>query len=471
MRAGEEDGMRDSVRPVVGTRHRRSRLRAACLTACVLLTTVAGRGATHRSEPVSLDLLPADLRDAGSAILSSAPAERGKLVARLAEGEPDRAAAFLGALLEHEESPNVRLQIVSGLGTHGGAEIRGALERTARADADAHVSILALEKLRERDAADRRSLLKERLQQARKDGDAAGVAQLAQEDERWISLVHGTMLPAFLRRAPATFRVHTAGRGVRVVAFGDFGDGSPSQRATAAAIRTEHLRRPFDFGITLGDNMYEEGAESPEDPRWKSWWEDVYGPLGLRFYATLGNHDWKLSDSPAAEILYSLKSTTWSLPAPYYTFQAGDVQFFAVDTNEVSAAQLAWLDDQLAKSDATWKVVYGHHPIYSAGQHGDTARLVDELLPVLRGRADAYLCGHDHDMQHLKPDGGVQFFVAGSGGAHQRPMHPHPRTLFAKTDQHGFATIESGDAGLTVTFIADDGTQLYRYTLQKPLNR
>src|SRR5262249_27210170 len=150
------------------------------------------------------------------------------------------------------------------------------------------------EKLRERDAMDRRTLLKERLERARREGDAAGAARLAQEDERWISLVHGTMLPAFLRLAPPPLTVHTASRGARVVAFGDFGDGSPSQRSTAAAIRTEHVRRPFDFGITLGDNMYEEGAESPEDPRWKSWWEDVYGPLGLRFYATLGNHDWKL---------------------------------------------------------------------------------------------------------------------------------------------------------------------------------
>src|SRR5262249_30263681 len=68
----------------------------------------------------------------------------------------------------------------------------------------------------------------------------------------------------------------------------------------------------------------------------------------------------------------------------------------------------------------------------------------------------------------LRPDGGVHFFVAGSGGAHQRPMHPHPRTLFAKTDQHGIATIEADRATLTVRFVADDGSELYSYTLHKP---
>jgi hypothetical protein len=424
--------------------------------------------AARTSEAVTVDLLPADLRDAGTAILAAGPAERGKLAAKLGEQEPDRSAAFLAALLEHDDSAKVRAQIVSGLGGHQNPEMRRVLERTAASDADAGVSVLALEKLRERDAADLQAILKERLERAKREGDTAGAARLSQEDERWISLVHGTMLPSFLRRPPEPFAVPTAGRGVRVVAFGDFGDGSPSQRATAAAIRAEHVRRPFDFGLTLGDNMYEEGAESPADPRWKTQWEELYGPLGLRFYATLGNHDWKLADSPAAEILYSLKSASWNLPSPYYAFRAGNVQFFAVDTNDVSAAQLAWLDGELSKSNAVWKLVYGHHPIYSAGQHGDTVRLVEALLPVLRGRADLYFCGHDHDMQHLRPDGGVHFFVAGSGGAHQRPMHPHPRTIFAKTDQHGFATIEADSTSLTVRFIADDGSELYSYTLHKP---
>ena len=59
------------------------------------------------------------------------------------------------------------------------------------------------------------------------------------------------------------------------------------------------------------------------------------------------------------------------MPAAYYTFQAGAVQFFALDTDLISEAQLRWLTESLDKSVATWKVVYGHHPIYSAGQHED----------------------------------------------------------------------------------------------------
>jgi hypothetical protein len=414
----------------------------------------------------TIDLLPPALRSRGSQVLSTTDdSKRAKLTASLGKDEPEAAEGFLIALLDRDPSPEVRASIVAALRTRPGSTSRTALEKHASSDPSARVSLLALERLREVSMNDLRGILEKRIELARRDPSSEATRELFAEEERWISLVRGTMLPSFLRQPPGDFSVPTQGKTLRIVVFGDFGDGSESQRLTAEAIRKQHGSQPFDFGLSLGDNFYEEGSESPRDPRWKTQWEDLYGPLGVRFYAVLGNHDWKLPDSPAAEILYS--SPSWDMPSPYYTFVAGNVQFFGVDTNEVSDMQLDWLRRALEKSTSSWKVVYGHHPIYSAGQHGDTKRLVERLLPVLRDRADAYFCGHDHDMQHLKPDGGVHFFVAGAGGAHQRPMHPHPRTLFAKTDVHGFAVIEVAGTSLTVRFIADDGSELYRYTIEK----
>ena len=178
-----------------------------------------------------------------------------------------------------------------------------------------------------------------------------------------------------------------------------------------------HRKTPFDFAITLGDNFYSAGMSSPTDPRWKILWDELYDPLGIKFYATLGNHDWVMSDSPAAEILYSDRSPSWRMPSPYYTFTAGPVQFFALDTNEVSDAQLAWFDGELKKSTSKWKIVYAHHPIYSDGEHGDNPVLAQKLLPLLRSRVDVYLAGHDHILNHVKPEGGVEFFVSGGAGA------------------------------------------------------
>src|SRR5215475_6205261 len=63
-----------------------------------------------------------------------------------------------------------------------------------------------------------------------------------------------------------------------------------------------------------------------------------------------------------------------------------------------------------------WKLVFGHHPIYSASPyHGDTLELQSRLLPILQAHhVQAYICGHEHDLQHLAADG-VDYFVSGAG--------------------------------------------------------
>ena len=311
-----------------------------------------------------------------------------------------------------------------------------------------------------------RALLRRRIDLARAKGDDAGLRLLAAEDERWISLVRGTMLPSFMRVPPPLFSLKAEDVPVRVLAFGDYGTGSPDQKKAAAAMLGYHKSSSFDFAITLGDNFYSMGMESPTDPRWKTWWDDLYNPLGIKFYATMGNHDWGYPDSPAAEILYGQQSPSWRMPAPYYTFTAGPVQFFALDTNEISEAQLIWLTAELDKSRSRWKLVYGHHPVYSAGQHGDNAELIRRLLPILKGRADVYLAGHDHDMQHLKPEGELQFFVSGGGGASNRPIKPGPRSIFAKSS-FGFSVVDASATELKITFISSDSEKLYEYALHK----
>ncbi|MES1210460.1 MAG: metallophosphoesterase, partial [Pseudomonadota bacterium] len=275
----------------------------------------------------------------------------------------------------------------------------------------------------------------------------------------------GQNLPHFLREAPPVFTVKDATkRDVRVLAFGDFGDGSGRQERIAAAMRRFHNSAAFDLAITAGDNFYPAGARDPDDARFTTDFARHYEPMHIPFFPSLGNHDWILADSPAAEILHSAKSTSWRMPAARYTFVAGPVQFFAIDTNLVSRAQFDWLERELARSTARWKIVYGHHPIYSHGFHGDQPQLREKLLPLLRGHADIYLCGHEHDLQHLAPDGGVHFVVAGGGGAAPRPITPGPRSLFAAS-KNGFAAIEATRQKLKVSIVGEDLQLLHQFTL------
>jgi tartrate-resistant acid phosphatase type 5 len=153
------------------------------------------------------------------------------------------------------------------------------------------------------------------------------------------------------------------------------------------------------------------------------------------------------------------------MPSLYYTFMAGPVQFFAIDTTDLSIRELHWLDSELGRSKARWKVVYGHNPIFSA--YGEDDALYKKLFPLLRGRVDVYLTGHHHNLQELKSQDGVHFFVSGGGGAQLYDLDPsYNRSLFQRK-LNGFTVLEADAKQMRISFIGSDGKQLYSRELEK----
>lgn len=431
-----------------------------------------------------VEKLPVELRGAARSHLRltpeeqkrwlTLPPERLRADALSALVQAPKAADFLLRQLPREPSAANRISLLRAIARlphwRTNRRVRPVLNGIVLADLDPSVVAQALETMRGLDMQSLRGLLERRMQAARQAGDAGLLRALGPEQERWIVQERGSALPSFMRTPAPAFTLKPAGQRVRVIAFGDFGQGSEAQKRVAAAMLKEHRARPFDFGITTGDNFYPRGMESPADPRWKGWWEDLYTPLGVKFYATLGNHDWGLADSVAAELLYAARSESWRMPAPYYTFSAGPVQFFALDTDEISEAQTAWLREELAKSSATWKVVYGHHPVFVSNIWGpsyteETQRL---LWPVIKGKVDLYLSGHHHSLQHLRsPEDGTHFVTSGGGGAGTYPLNERdPLVLFARS-ANGFTTLDAGERELTFRHVGDDGRELYSHTLRK----
>src|SRR5262249_54512648 len=155
-------------------------------------------------------------------------------------------------------------------------------------------------------------------------------------------------------------------------------------------------------------------------------------------------------------------------PAGSYTYTAGPAQLWAIDGSDMTTAQLDWLRASLDSSHARWKVVYGHYPLYSAnGGGGRDGHLTPKLLPVLPRRGDAYMAGHHHSMQHLKPIGTLHLFVAGSGGAGNYPVdEKDPRALFVRST-HGFSVFEISSTAVTVRFVDVQGKELYTATVTK----
>jgi acid phosphatase len=102
----------------------------------------------------------------------------------------------------------------------------------------------------------------------------------------------------------------------------------------------------------------------------------------------------------------------------------------------------------------------GHHPILSGSPyHGPTPELQDALYPLLvRGGVHAWLCGHEHDLQHLT-DGRLEHILSGAG-AECRPTGRTVQTCFARA-LPGFAVITLNPAVLRLAFYDAAGRRLY----------
>src|SRR5690606_24441933 len=85
-----------------------------------------------------------------------------------------------------------------------------------------------------------------------------------------------------------------------------------------------------------------------------------------------------------------------------YTVRYGDAFVAVLDTMAEAHfdEQAAWLDAKLAATDATWKIVAMHHPMFELlqrrfGETGPERRAT--FLPVIeRHGVDIVLQGHDH---------------------------------------------------------------------------
>ena len=266
------------------------------------------------------------------------------------------------------------------------------------------------------------------------------------------------------------------------VAVGDWGrDGASNQREVAEQMGKAAAADGSRFVISVGDNFYEDGVQSVDDAHFRTSFEEIYTAPALQtpWYAILGNHDYH--GNVEAQIGYSAKDARWHMPARYYTRSetlpgGGTADFFFLDTSpfvthylgsktkidgQDPKAQLAWFEAALKASTARWKLVAGHHPVFSGGSdHGNTAELIRDVKPLLdRYGVTAYFFGHDHDLQHIAIDG-VNYFGCGAG-SETRPTSMIAGSRFA-SDRSGFFSGRIAGDTLRVAFIDYTGATLYQ---------
>ncbi|XP_071393442.1 tartrate-resistant acid phosphatase type 5a [Centroberyx affinis] len=294
---------------------------------------------------------------------------------------------------------------------------------------------------------------------------------------------------------------------IKFLAVGDWGGVphppyvTPVEKATAREMGRVAEQMGADFVLALGDNFYYKGVDSVDSPRFKDTFESVYTAKSLRipWYVLAGNHDH--AGNVKAQIEYSRKSDRWRFPSYYYELNfripntgktlsiimldtvmlCGNSDDYvdekprgplcAVDANR----QLTWLQERMARSKADFLLVAGHYPVWSVSEHGPTDCLLRRLRPLLvKYKATAYLCGHDHNLQYIE-DEGVGYVVSGAGNfldPDVRHWHHVPKgsikffTGQAST-QGGFVHAEVTKNKMILTFIQAKGTSLYRTVLAR----
>jgi 3',5'-cyclic AMP phosphodiesterase CpdA len=215
--------------------------------------------------------------------------------------------------------------------------------------------------------------------------------------------------------------------------------------------------------------------------------ENIYKGLSLQteWFPVLGNHDYK--GSPQAEIDYSKISRRWRMTEHYYTFakkvnDSISVRFIFMDTpplvteyyqnpgeypeitKQDTAKEMKWLKGVLENSKEQWKLVFGHHPVYSASKtHGNTKEMIVRVKPLLeKYHAQFYFCGHDHDFQHLHEKGkNVEYIVTGTGGE-PRPASTNELSVFSKSEP-GFSVVSLKADSLKICFVGTSGNIIYKF--------
>ncbi len=124
---------------------------------------------------------------------------------------------------------------------------------------------------------------------------------------------------------------------------------------------------------------------------------------------------------------------------------------------------MRFLLDELA-ARGTRKIVIGHRPRDSAGEHGDSTDL-SPMFKAMSGHAAMYLSGHDHDMQIMRPVGGVTQIVSGAGGREAYPCRSHALSVWCDSSVHGALrlTLRGGVANLA--FVSKDGNTLRHHRI------
>lgn len=177
----------------------------------------------------------------------------------------------------------------------------------------------------------------------------------------------------------------------------------------------------------------------------------------------------------------------------FYKFNYGNAEFFMLNSNAESelqkgGKQYKWLEDELMKSDATWKFVAHHHCPVSSDENdfGNTwngekstegdPKFNDIIELYQKYGVDVVFFGHVHAYERTWPllngvasqHGGVVYIQSGGGGGNLEDFVPNHRTFSNRVQRgHHYCRVDIFENEFVFKMYDVDGALKDYYTIKK----
>ena len=190
----------------------------------------------------------------------------------------------------------------------------------------------------------------------------------------------------------------------------DTGTGDMNQRLVGKGLSELVKNKDIKFCLLGGDNFYENGCSDKNDPQFKTAFEIPYKhiPNDIKFFGCLGNHCIHHPNGHNAQFDYSEQSIEkdmkFVLPHHFYDFgKRGLFRVFVIDSNledmneKLKKEQSRTISKKIRESKEPWKILMCHHPLMSAGDHGNMKEPHSTYLKnIIKNGIDLICSGHDH---------------------------------------------------------------------------
>ena len=235
-----------------------------------------------------------------------------------------------------------------------------------------------------------------------------------------------------------------AGTGFAALIFPD--SQSSDYSGWQSLVRAAQKRHPAaELFINMGD-LVDNGQDASQ---WRAWLGSVE-PFSaeLAFAPVIGNHEaysleWKMTPPKSYINLFAVpENGLRQYPRQFYSFDYGSVHFTVLDTNfpevkewqpKLLEEELVWLEQDLAKSKARWKIVLQHRDIFMYAFSKESGRperatfFLDfsrQLMPLYeKYQVDAVLSAHLHTYRRRVPlrnfapaEDGITYILTGVAG-------------------------------------------------------